>query len=61
MFKREGSEIITAGHRAVPKRNKDRQTRRTRRQNVYRENAFHPHDTATGGLLDFRRVAAPVS
>lgn len=32
-----------------------------RKKGGRKKSVFHPHDTATGGLLDFRRAAAPVS
>lgn len=36
-------------------------TEEERKKGGRKKSVFHPHDTATSGLLDFRRVAAPVS
>lgn len=39
----------------------ERETEEERKKGGRKKSVFHPHDTATGGLLDFRRAAAPVS
>lgn len=36
-------------------------TEEERKKGGRKKSVFHPHDMATSGLLDFRRVAAPVS
>lgn len=50
----EGTERRRARQRGI-------ETEEERKKGGRKKSVFHPHDTATGGLLDFRRAAAPVS